>query len=498
MEPGNEKDKPDFNHTFHNFIGLKMLNPEKCRQIHEASLQVLEQTGVVVENEQTLNIFYDSGCIVDPEKKIVKMPPDIVESAIRSTPDHFLLHGRKPDKDIRLDSKNPINHFSNFPGNINVKDLHTGTVRPSTKNDLIQMTRLCDALENLTFYSRAVYPLDIDPLLMHIHTAEACLKNTSKHSIHGPESAWETKQITRMANAVTGNNDESDLRKPLSFVSSIISPLKMSNDFCEVVTTSAKNGFPTIIASAAMGGGTAPIHLAGLLVQTNAEILSGIVLTQLINKNAPVIYACYSTGMDLKLASSPMGSPEAALMASAASELCQFYKIPCQVPGLATDSKQNGTQTAFEKTLTGLSTAMSGANLILGAGGLETGLTFDPALAVLDTEIIELINFFKKGIFVTSDTLSLEIIHEVAHSGNFIYHPSTFCHMKQTSQTSLFNRHKRKNWEKAGSPESYFKAIDKAKNILKTHKPEKMSKKVENEIDDILEESQSIKKTTDF
>lgn len=154
------------------------------------------------------------------------------------------------------------------------------------------------------------------------------LKNTTKHSTHGPESAWETRQIIRIVKAITNFVHASEVRKPVSFVSSIISPLKMSKRFCGVIGTSAHYGFPTIIASAAMGGGTAPIHLTGLLVQTNAEILSGIVLTQLVNKHSPVIYACYSTGMDLKLGSSPLGSPEAALMTSAASRLCQIYKSP--------------------------------------------------------------------------------------------------------------------------------------------------------------------------
>jgi len=470
--------------------GLNLLSPLDYQNIHDASLNVLEKTGVVIEDEEILKIFSDSGCVVDIDNKLVKIPPAITENAIQSSPDQVLLHGRESEKDILLDSTSLTSHFGNFASNINVVDWNTGEVRSSTKQDLIQITRLCDALGNLTFFSRAVYPLDVEPSLMHIHTAEACLKNTTMHSIHGPESAWETRQIIRMAKAVTSNENNNMDRKPLSFVASIISPLKMSRDFCEVVKTSAAKGFTTIIASAAMGGGTAPIHLAGLLVQTNAEILSGIVLTQLINKGTPVIYACYSTGMDLKLATSPLGSPEAALMTSAASKLSKYYKIPCQVPGLATDSKQSGTQAAFEKSLTGFSTAMSGASLILGAGGLETGLTFDPALAVLDDELIRMVKYFKQGIVVSPETLSTQIIDEVGHSGNYIYHPSTFSHMKSTSQTDIFNRSNRK---KNGKPESYSKALDKARDILKIYQPKRLSDTAEKKLNEILTEAEDFK-----
>lgn len=476
------------------FTGLDLMSPVNYQRIHDASLRVLEDTGVIVEDEQTLDIFSGSGCVVDPGKKVVKIPRMITEDAIQSAPGRILLHGRGAEDDILLDSQSHQGHYANFPSNINVVEMGTGRVRPSTKQDLIQMTRLCDGLANLSFYSRAVYPLDVKPSLMHIHTAEACLKNTSMHSIHGPESEWETEQIIRMAETLEEDEANMGLRKPVSFVSSVISPLKMSRDFCEVVITSSRHGYTTIIASAAMAGGTAPIHLAGLIVQTNAEILSGIVLAQLVNRGTPVVYACYSTGMDLKLASSPLGSPEAALTTSIVSGLCKYYRIPCQVPGLATDSKKSGSQAAFEKTLTGFSTAMSGADLILGAGGLETGLTFDPALAVMDNEMIGMMMHFKQGISVSPETLATDLIHEVGHAGNFIYHPSTFSQMKSTSQPDIFNRQNRVNWENSGSPESYDEAGEISAHIINHHKPARLSNPVEKKINDILSEAENLKR----
>ena len=220
-----------------------------------------------------------------------------------------------------------------------------------------------------------------------------------------------------------------------------------------------------------MAGGTAPVTLAGALVQTNAEILAGIVLTQLVNPGTPVIYASYSTAMDLRLGTSPLGSPEAALIGTTMAGLCQYYQIPSLVPGIASDSKQHGAQAAFEKTLTGMAAAMAGASLQVGIGGLETGLTFDFGQAVLDSEIVQLIKHYRQGFQVTPETLSADLIHEVGPFGQYLSHNSTLAHMRSGSQPEFFDRNLREDWQSSGKPNSYEKAPSRAIEIIESHQP---------------------------
>ncbi len=468
---------------------FSLLDRDCFREVHQATLAVLEETGIRVDSPGARDLLGDHGCHVDAGSGRVRFPAWLVTEAIESAPAKVLLSGRDPSRDLLLEAGRSC--FANFSSNIYFVDPESGERRKSTKQDLAFATRLCDALKQIDVYTRAVYPLEVPPRLMHLHTAECCLNNTTKHSIHGPESAWETRQIIRMAEAAVGGKEVLKERKPVSFVSSVISPLRMSRDFCEVVMTSADAGFPTIIASAAMGGGTAPIHLAGLLVQTNAEILSGIVLAQLVNAGVPAIYGCYSTGMDLRFTSSPLGSPEAALMAAAASGLCRYYQIPCQVPGISTDGKRHGIQASFEKTLTGLAAAMGGASLVCGIGGVETGLTFDPALAVLDDEMVGLIRHFNRGIEVNPETLSTEIIHEAGTSGNFLTHPSTISYMRSGSNPKLFNRSNRDSWEKHGMPGSYEKALEIAKAILADYRPQPLSDSAAKAIKCVMTEAEA-------
>jgi trimethylamine--corrinoid protein Co-methyltransferase len=450
--------------------GLNLLSIKDYKDIHDATLQVLEKTGIFVEDQTARELFGSCGARVDDKKSIVKLPAAMVEDAIESAPARVTLEGRTPERDVLLDNNRSA--CLNFGGGIKVVDPHTGVVRQSTKADLAASARLCDALNEVSVFSRAVYPLDQPQKVLHLHTAEACFSNTTKPFLNGPESKWEVEKIIEMATAAVGGTENLKTRKPISFGYSVTSPLKMTRKLSESLTTAARAGFVTYIASMAMAGGTAPVNLAGVLVQTNAEILSGIVLIQLTRKGAPVFYSSYGCALDLRLGTSPLGSPETAMIGASVAQLCRYYQLPCLVPGISSDSKRQGSQAAFEKTLTGVAAAMAGASLLVGIGGLETGLTFDFGQAVLDDEIVRMIKHLKRGFEVNAETLSVDLIDEVGHFGEFLSHDSTLAKMKTLSRTHMFDRSNREDWELNGKPDSYDRALARAREILDTHQPE--------------------------
>jgi trimethylamine--corrinoid protein Co-methyltransferase len=468
--------------------GLNLLSIKDSQDIHLASLQILEKTGIFVEDRKARDLFGSCGARVDEKNDIVRFPAAMVEDAIESAPAKVTLDGRIPEHDVHLD--NNTNAYLNFGGGINIVDPQTGVVRQSTKADLVASARLCDALKEVNVYSRAAYPLDQPQKVLHLHTAEACFNNTTKPFFNGPENKWEVEKIIEMAKAAVGGAKNLKTRKPIVFGYSVTSPLKMTRKLSESITTAAKAGFVTYTPSMALAGGTAPVNLAGVVVQTNAEILSGIVLTQLVRKGAPVFYCSYGTALDLRLGTSPLGSPETALIGAAVAQLCRYYQIPCLVPGISSDSKRPGSQAAFEKTLTGVAAAMAGASLQVGIGGLETGLTFDFGQAVLDDEIVRMIRHLKLGFEVNADTLSVDLIDEVGHFGEFLSHDSTLAKMKTLSQTRFFDRRNREDWEFHGKPDSYDKALARAIEILDTHEPEPLPPGAADQIRSIVEEAE--------
>ena len=234
----------------------------------------------------------------------------------------------------------------------------------STKADLAASARLCDALKEVSVYSRAVYPLDQPQKLLHLHTAEACFNNTTKPFLNGPESRWEAEKIIEIATAAVGGAENLKTRKPIIFGYAVTSPLKLTRKFCETIMTAAGAGFTTYIAS------------------------------------------------------------------------------------------------------------MAGAGLLVGIGGLETGLTFDFGQAVLDDEIVRMIKHLRQGIEVNPETLSVDMIDEIGPFGEFLSHDTTLSKMRSLSQTHLFDRNNRGDWENNGKPNSYAKALSWAIELLETHQPE--------------------------
>ena len=468
--------------------GLNLHTLNDYRDIHLATIKVLEKTGIFVEDQPARELFGSCGAQVDEKNNLVKLPATMVEDAIESAPSQVTLEGRHPDRDVLLNGN--TNAYLNFGGGINVIDPHTGVCRTSTKADLAASARLCDALQEVSIYSRAVYPLDQPQKVLHLHTAEATFGNTTKHSLHGPENKRDTERIIAMAAEAMGGAENLKKRKPISFGSAISSPLKMTRKFCETTMTSASAEFCTYAASMAMAGGTGPVNLAGVLVQTNAEILAGLVLIQLVRKGTPFIYSSYSTALDLRLGTSPLGSPETALIGASVARLCRYYQLPCLVPGITSDSKQPGIQAAYEKALTGVSAAMAGASLLVGIGGLETGLTFDFGQAVLDDEIVRMIKHLRQGFDVNPETLSVDLIHEIGHTGEFLSHDTTLLNMKSLSQTHLFDRSTREDWESRGKPQSYAEALSRAIDIIEDHQPEPLPPSASKQIRGIVEEAE--------
>ena len=130
---------------------------------------------------------------------------------------------------------------------------------------------------------------------------------------------------------------------------------------------------------------------------------------------------------------------------------------------------------------------MAGANLIYGLGMLESGVTFDYGQLVMDNEFAQMIKHVVNGIPVNTETLAVDVIGKVGSFSQFITEKHTFNHMKQMSQPTLIDRRVREKWEKAGGQTMHEKAMDKAREILKTHKPTPLSDEVRSQMRSIVE-----------
>jgi len=313
-------------------FSLKTFSEDELYTIHLATLEVLEQTGIEVLHDEALDIFDGGGCIVDRKKNLVKIPPYVVEDAIRSAPSRVLLAGRSPEDDVVLEDKKV--HFMSFGTGVMVIDPFTGEYRESTKQDIANAALVCDALSEVAVVEKMLTARDVPPEVQHLHQLEALLTHTTKH-VWGASiaTAEQAGTIIEMAAAVVGGKERLKERPLININLCPCSPLTLGKDFCDVGIAMVRAGLPVSVLSMAMAAATAPVTLAGALVIHNAETLSGVVLAQLIRKGAPVIYGSSTTCLDLKTATAPVGSPELAAFSAAVVKLAQYYRLCSLVAG---------------------------------------------------------------------------------------------------------------------------------------------------------------------
>jgi trimethylamine---corrinoid protein Co-methyltransferase len=312
-------------------LSLSVFTDDELDDLHLATLEVLERTGVWVELDGALDVFADGGCRVDRETHTVRIPPHVVEESVARAPSSWVLCGREPANDIVLESSRV--GFANFGEGLTVVDPFSGELRDSTKRDLRDAARLVDALDDIDCFEVALGCGDVPVESATIHNYEATLLNCTKPSCTGPQDGYATRAYIEMAAAAVGGADELRRRPILMLGTCPVSPLKLPREFCEIVLEASRAGMPVEVLSMAMAGGSAPVTLAGTLVTHNAEVLAGITLAQLAEPGTRVVYGSSTTAMDLRFAVASVGSPEMALLSAGVAQLARQYRLPSYVSG---------------------------------------------------------------------------------------------------------------------------------------------------------------------
>ena len=465
------------------FVGgqFKPLSKKEIEKIHETSLRILEEIGVKVSLEEALAVLRKHGAKIDGE--LVRIPPSVVEQALKLVPHKFLMAGREEKQDLFMEDKRV--YLGTGGAALTVLDLETGAARPGTLRDLADLAKLVDALENIHFYLRPCVPQDVPKEVMDVHQFYASLSNTTKNVMGAAQSVQTARDVIEMASMIAGG-EEALIRRPfISFVTSwMISPLHFATETTRVLLEVTKHKIPAALSSAPMAGSTSPVTLAGSLAQVHAEQLSGIVLTQLANPGSPVLYGAIPSMADFKGMTYVGGGIEFGLMNAAISQMAQFLRVPNYNSAGLTDSKIPDIQAGYEKAYSICLCVLAGSNYIHHAAGmLESMRAIAYEQYVIDDEIIGMALRLLRGIEVDDETLGLEPLREVGPSGNFLSSMHTVKFMRQEYfRQRVGDRQAREAWEKQGALDGRERARQKAKEILKTHVPKPLDPKTDRAI----------------
>jgi len=445
----------------------RVLSESEVHDIHIATLEVLDEVGVRVDHRPALELMADCGCRVDFVSRIVRVPEHVLTKALDAAPSSFTLYGKTSDFDVKVDTQGIYTIGGSSA--LFVLDLD-GHHRPATLEDLAELTRLQDALENLHIMHAIVIPQDIEQEGFDRILFSTVMKNTSRNYYSQGMGGQSIRDQVEMASVILGSTEEVK-RKPLfTIVVCLTCPLIQAEMRVEELMESAKHGVPLYIEADAQAGATSPVTLAGTLVQQNANILCGITLAQMVNPGTPCIYAIASGIMDMSTGNYSGGSPETTLLHAASAQVAHYYNLPFQ-GGTGIDATIPDAQAGYERALQVLGCALSGTNFIhLSVGMMEQMLLASYEQCVIDNEILGAAFHITKGIEVNRDTLAVEVIKQVGPGGHYLDHEHTLRNFAEVNWfPKLTNRRKWDSWMEAGGRDMRQRANELARKILKEH-----------------------------
>ncbi len=451
---------------------LALLTEEEVRAIHEASLWIMERTGLSMPlSPERQAQAQDLGLTIDPTTNRVRFPPQVVETALRQVPAGYILAARNPANDLLLDGHH--GYLTLDGSGTDVLDVDTGEVRAATKGDLAQAVRLADALPQIAFLWPAVSAADCPAKVQPLHELEVMLSCSSKHiqamTAVDPLNARGTVEI---AAEVAGGREALRRRPIVSNFQCSLSPLAYDGKALEAAFIFAEAGIPTGFMDMTIGCSTAPATLAGNAAMANAEILAGVVLLELFYPGAPTFYGSCATMMELRRGGVTCGGPEDFLLQAAGCQMAHFYGLPANIGTFATGAKSSDWHAGVENAVSGAISQLAGADMMCGAGLLNGARIFSPVQLLLDCEIYDMLRAVTQGFPVNAETLALEVINTVGPRSHFLTEEHTLAHVREVWQPALIDRTPWDDWVKQGRPAAADRARAKAHQILAGHQPE--------------------------
>lgn len=463
---------------------LKFLSQDQIEEIHLKTLEILERTGVKVFHDEALEILKNAGAIVDGN--LVKIPEFLVKKAMSTVPSRIVMSNRDGERVMFLESHR--SYFGTGSGCPNTIDPFTGERRQTVKEDIANVAKTCDYLPNIDFVMSLGIAKSKYPEIGYIHEFDAMVRNTKKPIIVSAQDKQNVLNIIKMAETVMGGSNELRNNPILAVYSETTSPLMQSDDGIGKVMACAEKWVPIIHTIGMMCGATAPVTLAGALVQGNAELLSTLVIHQLKQPGAPFFYGGTITAIDMKTMAHPYGAPEFHVLSSALTEMGYYYKIPVFSTGGCTDAKTFDEQASAEATYSLLLAALSGGNLVHDIGYIDSGLTSSLSQIVFSSEIIGLIKHIVNGIPWGEEELAVDVIDKVGPGGHYLGEEHTLNNFKRIYSPELLTRDSYAKWEASGRKTLGQIIEDKVKWIVQEYSAEPLDENITNELDNLIEE----------
>ena len=449
---------------------LKILSKQDKEKIFNAALQVLENGGMQLHHEAALKLLEGAGCSVDADQG-VKIPRDQVKKAMQSAPENIPVFNRLGELVMDLGGRRA--YFGTGSDLMYAYDVGQGARHLTQLDDIARAAKVCDALANIDFIMSFAHPHEIAPKAAYLESFGCMAANSIKPIVNTADdrndlkAMWEISSIFRV-----GENGFREKPYTIHYAEPI-SPLKHPFASVDRLIFCAEVGMPVIYSPAPLSGSTAPMTIAGHVVQGLAECLFGLVIHQLTAKGAPFLMGIGPAVLDMSTSQCSYNAPEYLMAYLAAVEMSHHLNLPNWGYAGTSDSQLPDGQATFEAGLLSYMSLVAGSNLNHDVGYLDFGLTGSLDMLVIMDEIIDQLRRMQQGIPVNDETLAVQVIQEGAKQGEFLSHPHTLKHLRSTQwRPQLINRMGHDQWDQAGRKDLLTKAHERLNQILDGHQPQ--------------------------
>jgi len=460
------------------------ISTEQAEQIFSASLEILERIGVQMYLPQAIELLRKGGAQVDGS--LVRIPAERVEWAIRCAPRQVRLFNRDGAAAVILEGVRC--YYGPGSDCLNIIDHRSGERRQPVIADVVEGTRLCDALSEVDFVMSMVLPTDVDQTIADVYQMQAMLENTIKPIVYVSYEASGLESAVEMAEAVAGGAEALREKPMLTCYINVISGAVHNESGLHKLLYLARKGLPILYIPGSNAGVTSPMTMAGAVALDLAGGLAGLALAQLQQEGAPYIMSGMDpAALDMRTMVSPYAYPERGFIRSLAGR--------CGLPAFSlaggSDSKLVDQQAAAEAAFTLLADTLMGGNLIHDLGYLESGLTFSFAQLAICNEIVRWIKGFLQPLEVSAETLALEVIEQVGSHGQYLKNPHTRKHIRDHWYPELFERGTFLDWTQKGAQSLGERAAAKVQAILEEHQPEPLDEKRRRKLTEIVRQAET-------
>lgn len=457
----------------------RILSEAHIEKIHGATIKLMEDVGVQINHDHAIALLEKAG--VKVENRVAKIPGALLESALKSAPDSITVFDREGAEAMYL--KPGYSYFGCGSDVTYTIDRKTGKRVPTNLESIKDFTRLVDGLDNVDFMMSMGIAPEIDKGHADQNHFAAMVDNTTKPLLFTSQSEITMDAIVNIHSLVAGGAEQARAKPFAVLYSMVMSPLVHTPEGLQSLLKSADAGIPCIYSAAPMHGGTGPITSAGSLLISNVEMLTGLVIHQLQKEGAPFIYGAVISPIDMRTTVNPYNGPEAMQTQVGSLQLADYYHLPTFATGGSADSKVFDQQAATEASMSILTAAMAGGNLIHDIGYLESGNCSSQQAAVYCNEVISETRKILSGVEVSDESLSADVITRVGIGGNFLEDDQTLEKFKEEVwYPELFDRGNYEQWQSMGGKDLGERANQKVNQIHESHQPKALEDKVHKEM----------------